>query len=135
MSTGTTKMQQSFSNASFRIVKYVVMIAIIVICAIMAFDFGLKVFSNDGVESAPGTNMTITVGKGTTIGDMGDLLEEYNVINNKLVFKVQSMIYKTSEIKPGTYIFNTSKGGEEIFKTIEEGPEELKKVQKGEDID
>ena len=119
-----SKRQQDLSKVSFRIVKWAAMIIVIVICATMAFKFGSKVFSNDGVENAPGTNMTITVKKGTTISQMGDILAECNVIDDKLAFKLQSMIYKVDEIKPGTYIFNTSKGGEEIFKIINAGPEE-----------
>ncbi len=114
------------AKASFKFFQYVVMIVILIVCATLAFRFGSAVFSNSSVEEPPGTDKTITVVKGTTIGDLGEMLEEYNIINSATVFKVQAVIYGVDEVKPGTYNFNNSKGGEELFKIISAGPEEAK---------
>ena len=130
------KTSQGFANVSIKMLKYIVMVIIIVVCATAAFNFGSKIFNSNGVEEEPGTDMTFTVDKGTTIKQFGKTLEEYGVIEDANAFVVQSYIYTVKTIKPGTYTFNTSWTGEEIFKTISAGPEENKKedtTEQGED--
>ena len=56
-------------------------------------------------------------------------LEEYGVIDDTTVFKVQSYVYNVKSIEPGTYIFNTSKSGEDLFEVIKEGPQENKEEE------
>lgn len=120
------KTSQGFANISVKILKYVVMVIIIVVCASAAFNFGSKIFNSEGMEAEPGTDMTFTVKEGTTIKQFGETLTEYGVIDDANAFVVQSYVYSVKEIKPGTYTFNTSWNGEEIFKTISAGPEEDK---------
>lgn len=118
---------KGFANVSVKICKYVIMVVIIVVCATWAFNFGSKIFNSEGVEAAPGTDMTLTIEEGTTIDELAKTLEEYGVIDDTMIFKVQSYVYSVDSIKPGTYIFNTSKAGEDIFEIIKEGPQENQK--------
>ena len=121
---------QGAAKASFKIFKYVIMILVLVVFATIAFRFGSAVFSNDGVEDAPGTDLTISVKKGTTISQLGDMLEEYNIISDANVFDVQAWLYGVKKVKPGTYSFNNSKGGEDIMKIINGGPNTDKNGEK-----
>lgn len=121
---------KGFANVSVKVCKYVIMVVIIVVCATAAFNFGSSIFYSEGVDPAPGTDMPLTVKQGTTIDELADTLEEYGIIKDTMVFKIQSYVYDTNSIKPGTYIFNTSKSGEEIYEIIKEGPEEDKKDNK-----
>ncbi len=120
------KSSQSFAKVSLKILKYVILAAIAIACATSSYHFGKQIFSDAGVEKAPGTDMPYTVSEGTSIDDLGSELEELGVINSANVFKVQSYIYKVRSVKPGTYQFNTSYGAEEIFRIISQGPEEVK---------
>lgn len=120
------KTSQGFAKVSINILRYVVMIVIIVICASAAYNFGMQVFNSEGVDVAPGTDMTFTVEEGTTVKEFGETLEEFRVIKSANIFRVQSMVYEVKSIEPGTYTFNTSQNGEEIFKIISAGPEENK---------
>ena len=74
------KTSQGFANVSIKILKYVVMVVIIVVCATTAFNFGSKIFDSEGVDQAPGTDMTITVSEGTSIKSLGKTLKEYGII-------------------------------------------------------
>ncbi len=121
---------QGAAKAGFKFFKYFIMILILVVCATIAFRFGSAVFSNDGVEDAPGTDLTVSVPKGTSISQLGDMLEEYNIISDSNVFGVQAWLYGVDKVKPGTYSFNNSKGGEDIFKIINGGPNTNKKGEK-----
>ncbi|WP_302625642.1 endolytic transglycosylase MltG [uncultured Eubacterium sp.] len=124
------KTSQGFAKVSIKMLKYVVMVVVIVICATAAFNFGSKIFNSEGMEPEPGTDMTFTIEDGTTIKSFGKTLEEYGVIGDADVFVVQSYVYSVKKIKPGTYSFNTSWNGEEIFKTLSAGPEEDKQDKK-----
>lgn len=121
---------KGFANVSIKICKYVIMVIVIVVCATAAFNFGTKIFDSEGVDSEPGTDMTLTIKDGTTMDELAKTLEEYGVIEDTTVFKVQSYIYNTKSIKPGTYTFNTSDSSEKIYETIKEGPQEDKKENK-----
>lgn len=120
------KTSQGFAKVSISLLRYVIMIVIAVVCATAAFNFGAQIFSTEGVDSAPGTDMTFTVEEGTTIKEFGKTLEEFRVIKDSKVFQVQALVYSVKSIDPGTYTFNTSQSGEEIFKIITSGPEENK---------
>ncbi len=118
---------KGFANVSMKICKYVIMAVVIVVCATAAFNFGTEIFDSEGVDPAPGTDMTLTIKEGTQIGELANTLEEYGIIEDTAIFKVQSYIYNIKSIKPGTYIFNTSQSAEEIYEIIKEGPQENKK--------
>ena len=113
------KTSQGFAKFSIKTLVYVVMIVVAIVCATTAYSFGSQIFSNEGVDPKPGTDMTFTVD--------GKTLEEFNVIKSSRVFTVQSYLYEVRKIKAGTYSFNTSQSNEEIFKIINAGPEEDKK--------
>lgn len=123
------KTSQGFAKVSVNILRYVVMVVILIVCATTAYNFGTQVFDSKGVDEAPGIDMSFTVEEGTTIKEFGDTLEEFRVIKSSSVFRIQATIYSVKEIKPGTYTFNTSQGGEEIFKVIGDGPEENKTTE------
>ncbi len=128
----TINTSRSFAKLTITALKYVVAVAIIVVCATVSFRFGKEIFSTEGVDEAPGTDMTFTVENGTTLDQFADTLEEFNVIKSSSVFKIQTYLYDVKDIAPGTYTFNSSNSNEEIFKIISKGPikEDKKKKKK-----
>ncbi len=116
------KTSQGFAKVSVQVLKYVIMVVVAIVCATTAYNFGAKIFSVETMEVAPGTDMSFTFDEGTTIKEVGEILEEYRVIKDSDIFWVQSYVYSVKEIVPGTYSFNTSQTSEDIFKTITEGP-------------
>ena len=129
------KTSQGFAKFSIKTLVYVVMIVVAIVCATTAYSFGSQIFSNEGVDPKPGTDMTFTVDEGTSIESFGKTLEEFNVIKSSRVFTVQSYLYEVRKIKAGTYSFNTSQSNEEIFKIINAGPEEDKKEKETPSLD
>ena len=71
------------------------MAVIIIVCATTAYNFGTKIFYSTGVEAKPGTDMTVTIKKGTTIKELANTLEEYGIISDTTVFRVQAYVYNT----------------------------------------
>lgn len=118
------KTSEGFAKVSIKVLKYVVMIVVAIFFATAAYNFGTEIFSSEGMEKDPGTDMTITVEDGMTIKELGETLEEYQIIKDSKIFQIQSYIYQVNSVTPGTYTFNTSESNEEILKIISAGPEE-----------
>lgn len=104
---------------------YAIALIILIYCGTAAYHFGLEIFSSEGVEAHPGTDITMEIKKGTSMRELGKELEEYGIIKDSTVFYVQSLIFEVKEVKAGTYTFNTSNTGEEILNIISAGPAEL----------
>ena len=73
--------------------------------------------------------VSVTIKKGTTIKELANTLEEYGIISDTTVFRVQAYVYNTKSIKAGQYTFNTSQNAEELFNKIKEGPEKTKSTK------
>ena len=91
------KTSQGFAKFSIKTLVYVVMIVVAIVCATTAYSFGSQIFSNEGVDPKPGTDMTFTVDEGTSIESFGKTLEEFNVIKSSRVFTVQSYLYEVKK--------------------------------------
>ena len=101
---------------------YSVAVVILIYCSIAAFHLGTEIFSKEGVEEVPGTEMTIEIAQGTSLKELGEKLEEYGIVRNSIVFFIQTKIYEVKSVKPGTYTFNTSDSGDKIIEKLEAGP-------------
>ena len=118
----SSKTSKGFANVSIKVCKYIIMAVIIIVCATTAYNFGTKIFYSTGVEAKPGTDMTVTIKKGTTIKELANTLEEYGIISDTTVFRVQAYVYNTKSIKAG-------QNAEELFNKIKEGPEKTKSTK------
>ena len=87
-----SKTSKGFANVSIKVCKYIIMAVIIIVCATTAYNFGTKIFYSTGVEAKPGTDMTVTIKKGTTIKELANTLEEYGIISDTTVFRVQAYV-------------------------------------------
>jgi len=110
----------------FRLFTYAVALVVLIYCGTAAYHFGLKIFSESTMVQAPGTNFSIVVESGTSIRQLGQTLEEKGIIEDDIVFFVQSLIFEVDDPVAGTYIFNNSYTAEELLNVISAGPEENK---------
>ncbi|MBO4872256.1 MAG: endolytic transglycosylase MltG [Lachnospiraceae bacterium] len=82
-----------------------------------AYEFGYSVFTTGAAEEAPGRDVSVTILTGMSKRSIGSLLANQGVIKNATVFYVQAMIYGY-DLKPGSYILNTSQSIESILLTL-----------------
>lgn len=116
------KTSAGFFKTVVRVTIYLVLIIILFYAGRTAYTYGQKVFSEEGVEEEPGTDVTLVVSNGMSVRALGSMLKEYGVIDDTNIFYLQSLIFEVSEVQPGTYTFNTSQSGEEILGTVSAGP-------------
>ena len=109
---------------TIRLVIYVVIIIFVYLLMSNAFKYGEMVFSEEGMSpKGAGVEVQITIPKGASSKDVGDILVKNGLAENAYVFSLQVWLYE-GEIKPGKYILNTEYNPEEIINALEEDEEE-----------
>lgn len=84
-----------------------------------AYGFGYRVYTEDAVASAPGTDKSVTVTSDMSAKEIGDLLEEKGLIRDAGLFVVQLKLSSYSgQIRSGTYTLNTSMTAEEMMQVM-----------------
>lgn len=96
-----------------------------------AYGFGYQLYSNKGVESAPGTDLAVVIYEEQSVEDIAQMLEKFGLIRDRRVFLIQERLSKHhGEIIPGNYVLNTSFSGNKIIDILtgQEEAEELKEA-------
>ena len=100
---------------------YLIMIIFLYIVGTKGFEFGEKVFAVQGIEEAPGRDISVIIPAGSSKMEVGRLLKNYGLIDDPYVFMVQSYIYEL-DIYPGTHNLNTSYSPEDIMIALSKEP-------------
>lgn len=84
-----------------------------------AYDFGFRIFTEPPMTPEPGRDVAITIVRGDSVMDVGEMLEEKGLIRDAKLFYVQKKcsVYD-GDIKPGFYTLNTSMNVEDMFGII-----------------
>ena len=98
----------------------VVLIAVGLVCAgKWAYGFGYRVFTENPVQNAPGTDKSITISEDMSAKDMGNKLKEEGLIRDANLFVAQLKLSSYADkIKAGTYILNTSMTAKEMMQIM-----------------
>ena len=91
-----------------------------------SFYFGKALFTDAGIDKAPGRDITVVIPPGSSNGDVAERLVDAGVIESKLVFGVQCILYD-AEFKAGTYTLNTSSAPDDIIEVLSAGAVESNK--------
>lgn len=136
-----------FEKISYGVMKNIIKIGITVGIAFVIFALckhayvtGEKVFSDKGVEAAPGNSVTVTIPDGATVSSVATLLEGYGLIEDKSMFKLQAKLYEIKDepsdlyeyFRPGEYTLNTSYSAEMLINILTSGPGSEEAIANGE---
>lgn len=87
--------------------------------AMLAYDYGYRVFAEEPVDSAPGFDMDVTIEEGMDAKAIGQLLESKGLIKDGTLFYLQNILSKyKDDLKAGDYVLNTSMTTEEMMAVI-----------------
>lgn len=116
------KKQNTAYSVLGRIVKLllaVVLIMLIYVAALKAYDFGYRIFAEKPVSLAPGQDVVVVIEEGMTTNEIAEMLEEDGVIRDALIFRVQKQLshYK-GDFQAGTYNLNTSMENDDIMAVL-----------------
>lgn len=89
-----------------------------------AYGFGYRVFTESAVESAPGTDKSVTISSDMSAKEIGNLLEEKGLIRDANLFVAQLKLSSyADDLKSGTYTLNTSMTAKEMMQVMSEEEE------------
>ena len=100
----------------------VLVVVVIYRGALIGYEVGYRVFSEQPVSTGQGTDITVTISEGMDSGEIADLLEEEGVIRSALIFRLQNRLFSYKKtMEAGTYTLNTSMTNDEIMEALSEG--------------
>lgn len=107
-----------------------VVIAVLVIMfvykgAVVAYDYGYRVFKEEPVAESPGVDVTVEITVGKSALQIGEILEAKGLIRDAKLFYVQNLLsnYK-DKLRAGVYTLNTSMTMEEMMAVMSPVSEE-----------
>ena len=116
------KKKEAAGVAVYSVVKIVVIILVRMVVyrlGSMAYSYGERIFGEPPMESAPGTDIVITVGSEDSVRDIADNLKAAGLIRDAGLFVLQERLAGYKEgVKAGTYTLNTSMTPEELIQTM-----------------
>lgn len=86
-------------------------------CARIAYHIGYNIFHDTPYQENSTEEMMITVPEGCTMNVLAKALEQEGIIEDDLIFYIQSMLYGY-ELVPGEHIISPSMTSEEIMKEL-----------------
>ena len=116
------KKQKSAYSALFRITKLllaVVIIMMVYVGALTAYDFGYRIFAEKPMSMTPGEEVEVVIEEGMGTTAVAEMLEAKGIIRDALVFKIQNKLsHYSSGFLAGTYTLNTSMDNDEIMAVL-----------------
>lgn len=106
-------------SLSGKLVFYALVLVLLFLGARRGYEFGHSIFYAPGMEAEPGTNKTIVLDGGESVGEVADLLEKAGLIRDSAAFTIQAYCYEY-EVKAGTYVLNTSQSSKELIGILSE---------------
>ena len=108
-----------------KIVAVVFLVSFVYETAVKAYDYGYRVFAEEPVSVGEGRTISISVGAGDSVRDIGKNLEEKGLIRDANLFFVQELLSEYhGKIIPGIYDLNTSMTNDEMLEIMASEQEE-----------
>ena len=113
------KITRAIIGISGKLILYALIILLLAEGMTRGYAFGHSIVYATAVESAPGTDKTITIPEGQSAKESVQLLHDVGLISNELAVEIQLKFYDY-KIQPGTYTLNTSMTSKEILQVLNE---------------
>ena len=109
----------------FKIVLAIIIVMLVYKWSLTAYEYGQRVFNEPPMTVGEGRVVTVIVEEGDGAKEIGATLEEYGLIRDADLFRIQEMLsaYK-DKMKPGTYELNTSMTTDEMMQIMSNQAEE-----------
>ncbi len=104
-----------------RIIIILLLVTVVTRGAKTAYEFGHAIFYDSSVDEAPGRDISVEIPASMGTSEVASLLKEKGVIGNRASFIVQARFFEY-DIRPGSYVLNSSKTSREILEQLEAGP-------------
>lgn len=93
--------------------------------AILAYDYGYRIFKEAPMSEGEGREVVITIPEGMSAKEMGELFFKKGLIRDEKLFRIQYFLSEYKEdLLPGTFALRTNMAVEEMLKAMTVAPDE-----------
>lgn len=115
MSDSVKEIIGSIFSVTIKIVLGILVVMFIYKYALLAYNYGYRVFTEPPIATGAGREITVTIGEDTSVLDIGDMLETKGLIRDGKLFFLQELASENhGKIKPGKYNLNTNMTASEM---------------------
>lgn len=103
-------------------IKLVVTIVVVIFLyrgAMLAYDYGYRIFAEGSVSPGVGRTITVYIPEGSGPSEIGEILQNNGLIRDSKLFILQNMVSAhRNDLKAGVYELNTSQTAFEMMDII-----------------
>ncbi len=112
---------ESVFSIAFKIVLVVVAAMFIYKYAVVAYDYGYRIFSEQPMTSGEGRKVEVPITEDMDVKEIGQVLENKGLIRDANLFRMQERLSENhGKIKPGLYELSTSMAAGEMVAVMSE---------------
>ncbi len=112
----TRQMVTAVFGTVLKVVFAIVVIVLVYKAAVVAYDYGYRVFQEPPVSESPGMDVVVEVTVGKSPLQIGQILETKGLIKDARLFYIQNLLSRYKDkLQPGVYTLNTSMTMEEMM--------------------
>lgn len=109
----------------FKVAVTIMVVVVVYKAALMAYDYGYRIFQETPVSAAPGLDIQVEITVGKSPLQIGEVLEQRGLIRDARLFYIQYLLSKYKDkLQPGSYVLNTSMTMEEMMAVMSVEPPE-----------
>lgn len=106
-------------GAIFRVVIVIAAVYFIYHGAMLAYDYGYRIFTEPAVSSGEGRTITVSITEDMSPADIGELFENKGLVRDGRLFMLQYYLSEFQEdVEPGIYDLSTSMTAEEMMEAM-----------------
>ncbi len=104
-------------------IKFVIGVVIVIAIyrgAMIAYDYGYRIFAEGPMGAGDGQAVTVYIPEGASVGEIGDILQSNGLINDAKLFYLQNLVSAhRNSLKPGVYELRTNMDAFEIMEALD----------------
>lgn len=115
----TKEIVMSVFSVAIKIVVAIIVVMFVYKYAVMAYDYGYRIFGEEPMTTGEGRTVSVTIGSDMSAKEIGQVLENKALIRDAKLFVLQERLSENhGKIQAGIYDLNTSMTAEEMIRVM-----------------
>lgn len=115
----TKEIVMSVFSVAIKIVVGIIVVMFVYKYAVMAYDYGYRIFGEEPMTTGEGRTVSVTIGSDMSAKEIGQVLENKALIRDAKLFVLQERLSENhGKIQAGIYDLNTSMTAEEMIRVM-----------------
>ena len=126
MSDSVKEIIGSVFSVAVKVVLAILVVMFIYKYALLAYNYGYRVFTEPPVSTGQGRDITVSIGEDTSVKEIGEMLETKGLVRDGKLFFLQELGSENhGKIKSGKYVLNTNMTANEMIAIMAQAEAEV----------